>query len=240
MYGYVYKTTDTSNGKIYIGQHKSDVFDPKYNGSGKIIQRIKKKRPQDLTTEVIEWCVTRSKLNEREKYWISIFDSQNIEVGYNIAMGGEGGVLSKDGHLSEEHRKKLSIAHFGRKHSDETKNKISESNKGRHWSDESKQKLSEYHKGKKLKPHSEETKQKIRASLTGRHHSEESKIKMSESCKGRKMSEETKQKIRKTMKDRKRKMCVWINLQNDLFIMDDANAPRHHPDWIFIEYTTIQ
>ena len=36
MYGYIYKTTNLVNGKIYIGQKKSDVFlGDKYLGSGK-------------------------------------------------------------------------------------------------------------------------------------------------------------------------------------------------------------
>ena len=39
MFGYIYKTTNLINGKIYIGQHKSEVFDNSYYGSGKLIGR---------------------------------------------------------------------------------------------------------------------------------------------------------------------------------------------------------
>lgn len=34
MYGYIYKTTNLLNKKIYIGQHKCRVFDSDYYGSG--------------------------------------------------------------------------------------------------------------------------------------------------------------------------------------------------------------
>lgn len=36
MYGYIYKTTNLINGKIYIGQHKANKFlGQSYLGSGK-------------------------------------------------------------------------------------------------------------------------------------------------------------------------------------------------------------
>lgn len=38
MYGYIYKTTNLVNGKIYVGQHKAAIFEPNnYMGSGKIL-----------------------------------------------------------------------------------------------------------------------------------------------------------------------------------------------------------
>lgn len=48
MYGYVYKTTDLRNGKIYVGRHKSDEFDSSYFGSGNIIKRIIEKNSTDI------------------------------------------------------------------------------------------------------------------------------------------------------------------------------------------------
>ena len=38
MFGYIYKTTNLINNKIYIGQHKSEKFEPnKYIGSGVVL-----------------------------------------------------------------------------------------------------------------------------------------------------------------------------------------------------------
>lgn len=43
MYGYVYKTTNIINGKMYIGQHKSEKFDESYKGSGVILTKALEK-----------------------------------------------------------------------------------------------------------------------------------------------------------------------------------------------------
>lgn len=40
MYGYVYKTTNKLNNKIYIGQHNHSTFDKKYYGSGSRIKKL--------------------------------------------------------------------------------------------------------------------------------------------------------------------------------------------------------
>lgn len=156
MIGYIYKTTDLSNGKIYIGQHKLEHFNPKYFGSGMIIKKIKKERCKDLTVEVIEWCETISELNYKEKYWIAFFNSRNRDIGYNIAEGGDGCVI---GPFTEEHKLKISISNKG-------KNKGKPSKlKGTKISKEIKQKLSKSHIGK---THTKETKKKISESLKGR------------------------------------------------------------------------
>lgn len=95
-YGYIYKTIDLKTGKIYIGQHKNNVFDKDYHGSGIIITNIKRKRPTDLITELIEYCDTCDILNEREIYWITKYNSTDKSIGYNISTGGTGGNLGSE------------------------------------------------------------------------------------------------------------------------------------------------
>lgn len=86
----IYKTTNLLNGKIYIGKDKHNS--PKYLGSGVILQQaIFKYGAQNFSKEILEKCSDEMQLNEREQYWISFYNSSTREIGYNIALGGEGG-----------------------------------------------------------------------------------------------------------------------------------------------------
>ena len=53
MIGYIYKTTNKINQKIYIGKHQSSEYDDKYFGSGKILRRaIEKYGLNNFTNEI--------------------------------------------------------------------------------------------------------------------------------------------------------------------------------------------
>lgn len=128
MYGYIYKTT-FPNGKIYIGQsHKYKEFNPKYHGSGTIVSKFLQTHDEsELNTVLLEWCESKEKLDEREKYWITTLNTL-LPNGYNISVGGEGG------NLGDIVNKKLTVLNqsnrmHNKKHSDSTKKKISESAK---------------------------------------------------------------------------------------------------------------
>lgn len=155
MYGYVYKGINLINNKIYIGQHKAQIFDESYFGSGTLWKRaINKYGLENIKIEIIEWCESREKLNEREAYWIKILNSQNKKIGYNIS-GSDSAPHSMPGEKNPM---------YGKKHSQETKNKISEKAKNRVMSEKTKQKISNSLKGKK---DSNETKKKRSESLKG-------------------------------------------------------------------------
>ena len=86
----VYKITNTINGKIYIG--KDTKNDPKYLGSGMLLAKaIQKYGKESFIKEIVEECNDPIMLAEREKFWISEFNSTNRQVGYNITDGGFGG-----------------------------------------------------------------------------------------------------------------------------------------------------
>ena len=91
MIGYIYKTTNLITGKFYIGKRQKSTFDKYYYGSGKYISAsIAKYGKENFTREILEWCETVDELNEKERYWIKFLDARNLEIGYNIAEGGDG------------------------------------------------------------------------------------------------------------------------------------------------------
>ena len=102
MYGYIYKTTNLINGKIYIGKKKG-LFDNTYFGSGRYLKNaLNKYGVSNFQVEIIEYCETLAIQNEQEKYWIAYYRSNNYDM-YNIAVGGDGGDTYYG--LTDENRK---------------------------------------------------------------------------------------------------------------------------------------
>lgn len=92
-YGYVYKTTNTLNGMIYVGQHKWEKpgLDPYYIGSGtRFLEVVSEVGREHFICEELVRARTREELNDLEVYWIDKLDARNPTVGYNIALGGNG------------------------------------------------------------------------------------------------------------------------------------------------------
>lgn len=94
MYGYIYKTINLVNGKIYIGQKHSDKFlGNEYLGSGLLLKRaIKKYGKENFNVELLEECNSKILLNEREIYWIDYY-AKCSDCCYNLSKGGQGGNL---------------------------------------------------------------------------------------------------------------------------------------------------
>jgi len=86
----IYKITNLINNKIYIG--KDTTSDQNYFGSGLLIRRaIKKYGIENFKKEILDETDNYEDLSIKEKYWIENFNSTNIEIGYNISKGGDGG-----------------------------------------------------------------------------------------------------------------------------------------------------
>ena len=203
MYGYIYKTTNLINNKIYIGQHKSTTFDTTYFGSGvAILNAINKYGKENFNCTLIEWCETQSQTNSRERYWIKFYNSRDKNVGYNITEGGEGW---KGGHHSLESRVKISKSKTGVSPNRDyvitnaTKQKISTTLKEYFTTHENPR------KGVQL---SESTKQKLRKANLGKIYSKEVRLKHKRPAwnKGIPMSEEAKQHLRELNTGKKSNM----------------------------------
>ena len=120
MIGYIYKVTNKINGKIYIGQTIQSVKDRWYRHCGKsgiskaelnthFKRAILKYGKENFTVETIEVCDS-TKLNDREKFYISYYNS--YINGYNSTIGGQGG--TKPFKTSEEDETQIiSLYNYG-------------------------------------------------------------------------------------------------------------------------------
>ena len=124
MFGYIYKTTNKVNNKIYVGKKISDVFiGEKYLGSGKYLKSaVKKYGRNSFTVEMIDTAESNEELNEKEIYWIEKLNCRDHLVGYNISVGGDGvsGIPAWNKGLVKETDDRLLV-------SEETRKKHSES-----------------------------------------------------------------------------------------------------------------
>ena len=128
----IYKITNLINGKIYIG--KDTTNDKNYYGSGLLIKRaIKKFGIENFKKEILDECFTNEELKKKEVFWIDKLNSTDLEKGYNISKGGDGGdvitnhpnkekIIEKISEFmkkrifTEEHKKNLSKNHHSTKH----------------------------------------------------------------------------------------------------------------------------
>lgn len=204
----VYLLKNTQNNKIYIGQtwlllSKRMGRDGKnYNNSPYLFAAINKYGAVNFQYTVLQECDDQAIADAYEAYYITLYRSQNPEIGYNIKEGGAAG-----------------------RHSEETKNKISESIKNKEWSPEAlegRKTAGRLWKGKKRGPHTEEWKEQNSEMMKkrhaeqghpmeGKHHTNEAKAKISIASKGKRLSEETKNK----MSFSKRKKDIEEGIAND-------------------------
>ena len=105
----VYMTVNKINGKIYIGQDRyNNVL---YLGSGLLLkQAFIKYGKHNFEKIIIERCLNKEHLNEREKYWILFYNSKDKNIGYNITDGGTGGDTFSENPNKEITREKLRAA----------------------------------------------------------------------------------------------------------------------------------
>lgn len=236
LYGYIYESTNLINGKKYIGQHKSKVFDEKYIGSGTYLHRaIEKYGKENFIVKIIEECESKENLNEREIYWIKFYNAAKSTKYYNIAEGGFGYGNTLTGLSKEDYElfcEKARLNHlgsknpqyglkgelspsFGCKRSDEVKNRISNTVKinAQNLSKEEKERRS---KKQSIAQTGLKRSEKAKENMKIAQNRPEVKKKRSESLKKVPRTEEWKRKISESQKgkvisdDQKRKISNTI------------------------------
>lgn len=91
---YLWKNIITN--KVYVGQsvnlnnRKKDFYNFKFPYAGSLINNVRKKYNNKSYWEysILEYC-DDSDLNEKEIYYIELYDSTNRDKGYNIGKGGD-------------------------------------------------------------------------------------------------------------------------------------------------------
>jgi group I intron endonuclease len=151
MFGYIYKITNTCNGKIYVGKRKGKPENTlNYYGSGLLINRaINKFGKHMFSKDILCSCKSLVEQNELEKYWIAKLKAQDKTIGYNIGGGGEFGDVFTNNPNKEKIRKNMSIAQTGVKHPQwrkDLKSKVQTGKKHKGYSVEGKKNCSEAQK----------------------------------------------------------------------------------------------
>lgn len=84
----IYKITNITNGKYYIGKHITDNPNDGYMGSGKAIKSaIKKYGKEKFIKEILHVCYDEEQMNLLEEMLIDYRDA----MSYNMTVGGKGG-----------------------------------------------------------------------------------------------------------------------------------------------------
>jgi hypothetical protein len=129
-YYFIYKTTNLVNGKYYWGRHSTNNLDDGYIGSGNYISRAIKKHGKDkLSCQIMEYLLDMDSLKAREKEIVTL-DLIKDPLCMNMSPGGGGG-CAYNRIVSDETRKKISIANTGQIYTDERRTAMSRGQTGK-------------------------------------------------------------------------------------------------------------
>jgi group I intron endonuclease len=199
MFGIVYCATNKINNKVYIGQTTQNLnkrikqhFRDCYRRKTYFYSALLLYKAEDFLWEEIDQASSKEELNQKEIYWITKYKANDRSLGYNTHEGGCGGAQTNPEVLLA-----MSIATKGKILSEEIKKKISIANKGKRIGKENPMYgRAGWNKGLKTGPLSAEHKRKVGKAHRGIKKSEECKEKIRQKAIGRIVSREVVEKIR--------------------------------------------
>ncbi len=154
----IYLITNKESGKKYVGKTVQPleirwgghVGSARRGDNGMLVCRaIKKHGVEAFEHAVLEECA-EAQLGEREKHWIAELKTHVSQGGYNLTLGGDGGLPGYK--FSDESREKIRQKALGRKHTPETKAKMRAAKLGKKQKPEHVAKRVAAHLGKKRTP----------------------------------------------------------------------------------------
>ena len=201
--GYVYKITNTVNGKAYIG---ISIYEPEKQrikqhlagrGNRLIASAVEKYGKESLACEILEDNIFPELLSDLEISYIKRYNTL-VPNGYNLSLGGEHGKHSEVSRqkMSDIQKSNPSRGMLGKKHSVETRKRMSET--------QSAEKNPRFGKPspRRGKKHTEASKQKMSKSRKGKVFSPQARRNMSKAHLGQTPADETRRKLSEAAKKR--------------------------------------
>jgi len=148
MYGFIYITTNTINGKKYLGMCKHDKrCSDTYLGSGKHLkQAISKYGKDNFTREIIAEYSSKEELSNAEIEFIKEYNCVESREWYNITIGGYTTLGFAGKTHTEEHKQYLSEKFKGKKRPKHVGEAVAKANSERVFTDEMRERVSKYQK----------------------------------------------------------------------------------------------
>lgn len=127
----IYKITNIVTQKIYIGQaldierrkSRHEYAAQNEKAEDHLYRSMRKYGKENFLFEILEVCEEKD-LDDKERYWISFYESYNPRKGYNKTLGGK-----RKNRFSEESKEKLSRARKAYLSNVENREKISKRSK---------------------------------------------------------------------------------------------------------------
>lgn len=208
-HGYVYKWSELSTGKWYIGCRtaKDCHVNDGYICSSKVVKGLITNNSNNWIREIL-WVGDPVAVKELETEILTSLNAAGLVESYNLHNGGR------------------KFTFTGRRHSIEAKNKISKASSNKVFSDSHRSKIGAKHKGKLV---SSET--RLRQSIAKKNISEDTRNKMRVNAKNRpsnkgwKMSDKSRKLISQKRRDCSKMQCDFCNR-----IFDSTSYARFHGD----------